>query len=98
MGSQKVSFQSQVFNMSAETGEAVEETVMRLTGPPQAVMGMGGWSGDILQATGDVADLRGKELGHVHSVLFWNQVAGGQIKLFARRKRTVKFYHNSEFV
>jgi hypothetical protein len=76
VGSQKVSFQSQVFNMSAEVGEAVEETVRRLTGVPQAVMGLGGWSGDIHLATGDVADLRGKELGHVFNVMFWNQVQG----------------------
>ena len=74
VGSQKVSFQSQVFNMSAEIGAVVEETVKRITGAPRAVMGLGGWSGDIHQATSDVAQLRGKELGHVHSVMFWNQV------------------------
>ena len=60
--------------MSAEIGEVVEDTVRRITGAPQAVMGLGGWSGDILQATSDVAGLRGKELGHVLNVLFWNQV------------------------
>ena len=71
-GSYKVSFQSQIYDREAEVGDAVEETVARITGPSRGVVGLGGWSGDVLNIPQGLAGLRGLELGHVHSIRFWN--------------------------
>ena len=65
IGSHFVSFQSQGYDRAKELGEAVEDTVARVTGPSQAVVGLGGWSGVIDQAPGDARSLQRKWLGHV---------------------------------
>ena len=65
IGSHYVSFQNQSYDRTAELEEAVRDTVARVTGPSQAVVGLGGWSGVIDHAPGDAKGLRGKYLGHI---------------------------------
>ena len=69
-GAKRISFQGlnvrfSSYSRAGEFGKDVMEAVDRTTGQGGAVVGVGGWSGDIRGGSQDVEDLRGKELGHV---------------------------------
>ena len=74
VGSGLVSFQSQRYDRAKEMKEDVDETVKRITGvsKPGEVVGLGGGQGGLGGQGLGLGDLRGKELGHVQSIMFWN--------------------------
>ena len=93
-GSYKVSFQSQVYDREAEVREAVEETLARITGPSRPVVGLGGWSGDILNIPRGIGGLRGLELGHVHNVSFWSDPQSHLLEFLKKDENVIVIGHN----
>ena len=74
VGSGLVSFQSQSYDRAKEMKEDRDETMERITGvsKPGEVVGLGGGQGGLGGQGLGLGDLRGKELGHVQSIMFWN--------------------------
>ena len=53
------------YSRAEELGEDVGEAVERIKGQSGAVVGLGGWSGDINNGITGIETLRGKALGGV---------------------------------
>ena len=73
VGSNLVSFQSQSYDRRREMAEEVKATVERIAGAPRPgeVVGLGGGQGGLGGQGLGLKDLKGKELGHITSIIFW---------------------------